>query len=152
MDFKRLGPGDMVAAAGGLLLVLSLFIPWFGVSNPTMEHLCGTRDSCTGFQTFSILDILFLAAAGAPLILVWIVVRGHKLSWPPGEVTMIVGAIATTLILYNGIVDRAGENRSFVSLDAGWYLGLLGAAMIILGGAISQISRGGVVRRPPGTF
>jgi hypothetical protein len=152
MDFKRLGPGDMVAAAGGLLLVLSLFIPWFGVSNPTTEHLCGTRDSCTGFQTFSILDILFLAAAAAPLILCWIVVRGHQLSWPPGEVTMIVGAIATTLILYNGIVDRVGENRSFVSLDAGWYLGLLGAVMIILGGAISQISRGGVVRRPPGTF
>ena len=86
------------------------------------------------------------------MILVWIIVRGHELSWPPGEVTAIVGAVAATLILYNGLIDRVGTNREFVSLDIGWYLGLLGALMIIAGGAISQISRGGVTRRPPGTF
>jgi hypothetical protein len=151
MDFKRLGNGDIVAAAGGILLFLSLLVSWFGVSGT--ENLCGAgKDSCTGFQTFTVLDIVLAAGAIAPLILVWIVIRGHELSWPPGEVTMIVGAIATTLILYNGIVDRAGDNRSFVSIHVGWGLGLLGALMIIVGGAISQISRGGVRRRPPGTF
>jgi hypothetical protein len=149
MDFRRLGNGDLVAAAGGLLLFLSLFLPWFSVSGT--ENLCG-KDSCTGFETFTILDILFVLGAFAPLILVWIVIRGHELSWPPGEVTMIVGAVAATLILYNGIVDRVGENRSFVDLDIGWFLGLLGALLIIVGGAMSQISRGGVQRRPPGTF
>ena len=141
----------MVAAGGGLLLFLSLFLTWFGVKGN--ENLCGASEvNCNGFQTFKILDILFVLAALAPLILVWIVVRGHELSWPPGEVTMIVGAVATTLILYNGVVDRVGDNRSFVSLDIGWYLGLLGALLIITGGAISQINRGGVRRRPPGTF
>jgi hypothetical protein len=151
MDFRRLGNGDMVAAAGGLLLFISLLLTWFGVKGN--ENLCGSgKVDCTGFETFTILDVLLVLAAIAPLILVWIVVRGHELSWPPGEVTMIVGAVATTLILYNGIVDRVGENRSFVTLHFGWYLGLLGALLIITGGAISQISRGGVHRRPPGTF
>src|SRR3954451_11688200 len=151
MDFKRLGNGDIVAAAGGILLFLSLLVSWFGVSGT--ENLCGAgKDSCTGFQTFTVLDLFLVAGAAAPLILVWIVVRGHELSWPPGEVTMIVGAVATTLILYNGVVDRVGENRSFVSLELGWFLGLLGALLIIVGGAISQITRGGVRRRPPGTF
>jgi hypothetical protein len=151
MDFKRLGQGDLVAAAGGLVLFLSLLVNWFGVKGN--ENLCGSgKVDCNGFQTFTILDILFVLAALAPLILVWIVVRGHELSWPPGEVTMIVGAVATTLILYNGVVDRVGENRSFVSLELGWFLGLLGALLIIVGGAISQITRGGVRRRPPGTF
>jgi hypothetical protein len=151
MDFKRLGNGDIVAAAGGLLLFISLLLPWFGVSGN--ENLCGAgKDSCTGFETFTILDILLVLGAFAPLILVWIVVRGHELSWPPGEVTMIVGAVATTLILYNGIVDKVGDNRSFVDLDIGWFVGLLGALMIIVGGAISQITRGGVRRRPPGQF
>jgi hypothetical protein len=98
------------------------------------------------------MDLLLTAAAIAPLILVWIVIRGHTLSWPPGEVTMIVGAAATTLILYNGIIDRVGDTREFVSLDYGWWLGLLGALMIVAGGAISQITRGGVRRKPPGTF
>lgn len=161
MDFRRLGRGDIVAAAGGLLLLISMFAPWYSVEQgPGDRNLCGEGvDSCSGFDTFSLfsaliipgMDFLMVGAAVAPWILVWIVVRGHALSWPPGEVTMIVGAIAATLILYNGVVDRAGPNE-FVSLDIGWYLGLLGSLMIVAGGAISQITRGGVQRKPPGTF
>jgi hypothetical protein len=163
VDFSRLGRGDLVAAGGGLLLFISMFLPWYSVKAgpPASEDVCGAgKDSCTGFQTFhffSILiipgmDFLMVGAALAPWILVWIVIRGHRLSWPAGEVTMIVGAIAATLILYNGIVDRVGDTREFVGLDVGWYLALLGALMIVAGGAISQIARGGVTRRPPGTF
>ena len=163
MDFRRLGTGDLVAAGGGLLLFISMFLPWFSVDAgpPESENLCGAGvDSCSGFDTFSLfsalivpgMDFLMVAAALAPWILVWIVVRGHELSWPPGEVTMISGAAASTLILYNGVVDRAGGTREFVSLDIGWYLGLLGALAIVAGGAISQVKRGGVTRKPPGTF
>jgi hypothetical protein len=163
VDFRRLGRGDIVAAAGGLLLFISMWLPWYSVDAlpPQSENLCGANEeSCTGFETFSLfsaliipgMDFLLVGAAVAPWILVWIVIRGHTLSWPPGEVTMIVGAIASTLILYNGAVDRVGATRQFVSLDVGWYLGLLGALMIVAGGAISQVTRGGVTRRPPGTF
>ena len=163
MDFRRLGRGDIVAAAGGLLLFVSMFMTWFSVDAlpPESENLCGAGvENCSGYDTFSFftaliipgMDLLLTAAAIAPWILVWIVVRGHTLSWPPGELTMIVGAAASTLILYNGVIDRVGDTREFVSLDIGWYLGLLGALMIVAGGAISQISRGGVRRKPPGTF
>jgi hypothetical protein len=162
VDFSRLGRGDIVAASGGLLLLVSMFLPWFSVeAGPGDRDLCGAGvDSCSGFDTFHFfttliipgMDLLLVAGALGPWILVWIVVRGHELSWPPGEVTMIVGAIAATLILYNGVVDRVGPTREFVSLDIGWYIGLLGALMIVVGGAISQISRGGVTRRPPGAF
>jgi len=74
------------------------------------------------------------------------------LSWPPGEVTAIVGITAAALILYNGLIDRVGENRSFVSLDVGWYLGLTGAITMLVGAAAVQMARGGAKRRPPGTF
>jgi hypothetical protein len=156
-----LGRGDIVAAAGGLLLFISMFMKWFGVDSGVPENVCGAgQTSCSGYDTFSLftaliipgMDFLMTGAAIAPWILVWIVVRGHRLSWPAGEVTMIVGAIAATLILYNGLIDRVGETREFVSLGIGWYLGLLGSLMIVGGGAISQITRGGVERRPPGTF
>ena len=160
MDFRRLGRGDIIAAAGGLILLASLFLPWFGVDVPK-EDLCGaTEDSCSAFDTFRLftwgpipgLDLLLSAAAIAPWILVWIVIRGHQLTWPPGEVTAIVGVTATALILYNGLVDRVGVERSFVSLDIGWFMGLLGALTMLAGAAFSQMSRGGVKRRPPGTF
>jgi hypothetical protein len=162
VDFRRLGRGDIVAAVGGLLLFISLFLPWFDVKGgtPADQRPCGaTRDTCTAFDTFHFftaliipgMDLLLVAGSIAPLILVWIVIRGHRLSWPAGEVTMIVGAIASTLILYNGVISRPGA-REFVSLQIGWFLGLLGALGIVLGGAISQITRGGVERKPPGTF
>ena len=162
MDFRRLGRGDIVAAVGGVLLFISMFLPWYSVKSgtPSDQTACGVgKSSCTGFDTFRLftvliipgMDLLMVAAAIAPWILVWIVIRGHRLSWPAGEVTMIVGAVASTLILYNGIISRPGA-REFVSLDIGWYLGLLGALGIVAGGAISQITRGGVERKPPGTF
>src|SRR2546425_10763589 len=115
-----------------------MFVKWFGVDAgpPANENLCGAgKHSCTGYDTFHLftatiipgMDLLLTAAAVAPWILVWIVIRGHTLSWPPGEVTMIVGAIAATLILYNGLIDRVGDTREFVSPSTGWDLGLLGA-------------------------
>jgi hypothetical protein len=163
IDFSRLQRGDIIAAIGGFVLLISLFLPWFGVDAgpPANENLCGAGDtSCTAFDTFKFftvlivpgLDLLLPAAAAAPLILVWILIRGHELSWPPGEVTAIVGITATALILYNGLIDRVGENRSFVSLDYGWYLGLAGAITMLVGAATVQMMRGGAVRRPPGTF
>ena len=55
---QALGTGDIVAAAGGLLLFLSLFLPWFSVSGTGQENLCGAgSDDCSGFETFTILDI-----------------------------------------------------------------------------------------------
>ena len=162
-DFSRLQRGDVIAAIGGLVLLLSLFLPWFSVDAgpPANENLCGVGEtSCTAFETFKFLtffvvpglDLLLPAAAAAPLILVWIIIRGHELSWPPGEVTAIVGITATALILYNGLVDRVGEDRSFVSLDYGWYIGLAGALTMLIGAAAVQMMRGGAIRRPPGTF
>jgi len=161
VDVRRLGRGDIVAATGGLLLFVSMFVKWYGIDHADIEPVCGAgKTSCTGYDTFSLftalvipgMDLLLTAAAIAPWILVWIVVRGHRLSWPAGEVTMTVGAIASTLVLYNGVIDRVGETRQFVSLGPGWYLALLGSLMIVAGGAISQITRGGVTRRPPGSF
>jgi hypothetical protein len=155
IDFSRLQRGDLISALGGFVLLVSLFLKWFTVDSgpPANENLCGIgKSSCTAFQTFNILDLLLVAGALAPFILVWIIIRGHELSWPPGEVTAIVGITAMALILYNGIIDRVGDERSFVGLDYGWYIGLLGALILLLGAAAVQMLRGGAIRRPPGTF
>ena len=114
----------------------------------TRTYAAGGEECCTGFDTFSLfttliipgMDFLLVGAALAPWILVWIVVRGHELSWPPGEVTMIVGAIAA----HADPLQRSHRPRRLHarvrSLDIGWYLGLLGSLTIVAGGAISQIT------------
>jgi hypothetical protein len=162
-DFSRLQSGDVIAATGGAILLLSLFLKWFSVdaAPPASANVCGVgKESCTAFDTFHFftvliipgLDLLLPAAAAAPLILVWIIIRGHQLSWPPGEVTAIVGITATALIVYNGMIDRVGEDRGFVHLSYGWYIGLVGALLMVAGAATVQMRRGGAIRRPPGTF
>ena len=47
-----------------------------------------------------ILRYLFLAAALAPIILLYIVIRDHELSWPRGEMTAVIGIIAFGLVGY----------------------------------------------------
>jgi hypothetical protein len=152
-NFSRLNRDDLIAGAAGLLLFISLFLPWFGVDLDENQTLCGaTSDSCTAFETFNILDILLVAGAAAPFILIWILIRGHELSWPPGEVTAIVGITAAALILYNGLVDRVGEARESISLDVGWYLALVATILMLIAAAETRFRRGGERRRPPGTF
>ncbi len=152
-DLSRLQRGDIISGIAGLVLLLSLFLPWYGVDLGENQQLCGAdKDSCTAWETFNYLDILLAMGSFAPFILVWIIARGHQLSWPPGEVTAIVGITATALILYNGLIDRVGAERSAVSLDIGWYVGLVGALILLLGAANVQMIRGGAPRRPPGVF
>lgn len=166
MDFSRLNRTRvLVGGAAALLLVLSLiFLPWFeldenqqrgGPEDRSDAYICGTGDfECTGFETFPILRWLLIGAALAPLILAYILVRGHKLSWAPGEMTMVVGFTAFVLIAYNGIIDRPGASVAEVgnSLQIGYWLALLAALVISATGFTRSLeSGGGKARRAPGT-
>jgi hypothetical protein len=160
MDFSRLDRNRvLLGATGSLLVIVSLlFLPWYSLSdtpqraNPAADaYLCGTGDlSCTGFETFNILQWLLLAGALAPLILAWILVRGHKLSWAPGEVTMVVGFTMIVLIGYNGIISRPGDTFG-VGLDYGYWVALLGSIAIAATGFLrSQVGQKRE-RKAPGT-
>ena len=93
-----------------------------------------------------------VAACLAPFILAWIVVRGHKLTWRPGEITMIVGMTAFALIILNGVIlGRPGDPDSEIDIRYGYFVGLLGSAMICAGGIIRQ-AEGDRARKPPGTL
>jgi hypothetical protein len=164
MDFSKLSRSEWLGLAASALLVIAvLFLPWYDLAaNPARGgsagvdgFLCGEGEfSCTGFETFPILSWLLLAAALAPWILAYIVVRGHKLSWPPGELTMTVGFTAFILIAYNGIVDPpgAGNQEIGITKTIGYYVALFSA----LGIAVAGIGRAMEVakdapRKAPGT-
>jgi peptidoglycan/LPS O-acetylase OafA/YrhL len=152
MNFSRLGRGEYLAVLGGLLLALSLFLPWYE-TNPDNRNamIDGVRGSVSAFDAFPILRWLLLATAVAPLILAWVIIRDHQLSWPRGEMTAVVGMIAIVLVLYVGFVDRPGTPSSQISLKLGWFLAVIGCALIIVGGAMRA---GGTERprKPPGVL
>jgi hypothetical protein len=154
LDLARLTPAEFAGCACGIVLVLSLFLPWFATSESNSNSvLAGASggDSVNAWETFGVLDYLLVAAASAPFILAWIVARGHKLTWKPGEVTMIVAITGLVLILCNGIIlGRPGDSVE-ISLQMGYGVGLLACFGMAVSGFLRQAlyTEG---RKPPGTI
>ncbi|SRR5581483_568800 len=163
MDLSRLNPARVLftVVASAALLFSLLFFPWYhlattGIAPRTPDQwICGVGDtSCTGFETFPILRWLLIAGALTPLVLAWILVRGHRLSWPPGEATMVVGFTAAILIFYNGVLDKpgSGEQEVGVGLDWGYWVALAGAIGIAVAGYLRSLEMGARQgRKAPGT-
>jgi hypothetical protein len=163
MEISNLDRNRTIAGAvASLLLIISLiFLEWFALTDTPARAeqgawVCGVDDfSCTGWETFGILRYVLLLAALAPAILGYILVRGHKLSYPPGEMTMIAGFGAFVLIAYNGIMFKPDpvEGQVFgTSLGIGYWIALASAAVIGVVGFLRSMESGGrQKRKAPGT-
>jgi cation transport ATPase len=147
----RLSRSEWIAVAGGLLLIVAVFLPWYGTSENPNAVIDGERGDFSAWQVHPILRWLMLAAAMAPLILAWIVLRDHELSWPRGEMTAVVAIAAFGLVVYSGIVTRPGEPRAQISLQLGWFLAIVGIVLMLIGGAkrAAEVER---ARKPPGVL
>lgn len=157
LDTSRLTPGEFGGMASAVVLAIALFLPWFGTSasNPN-SVLHGARDgaSVSAWDVFPILRWFLLAAVIAPFVLSWIIARSHKLTWKPGEVTMIVGIVTFVLILCNGIILGRPEDDTGsveISLKIGYFVALLASLGMALSGYIRQ-SRYLTGRKPPGVI
>jgi hypothetical protein len=153
MDFKQLDRGEIIAVVGGGLLAISIFLAWFSLGNAhaTLNSCRGPHSSCSGWNGLSILRFLLLAAALAPAVLAWIIVRGHALSWPRGELTAITALAALTFIIFRGLIDKPGSPSGEISIDYGWWVALVGG-LLILAGSIWRSQESAARRKPPGVL
>lgn len=154
---SKLTLGEYAGMVSALVLVGSLFLPWFGTNADNENSVIDSApsvdpgESATAWETFGTLRYLLLAAAIAPFLLSWIVARGHKLTWAPGEVTMIVGITSFVLIICNGIILGKPEPGIDVSLQIGYLVGLLASLGMAVSGYLRQaLQTGG--RKPPGSL
>jgi hypothetical protein len=152
MRVGRLGSPELSALAGALLLVVGLFLPWYETdpANPNAT-VAGTRGSVSAWQAEPVLSWLLLALALAPLILAWIAMREHQLSWPRGEMTAVLAMVGLVLVLYVGVIGRPGQPAGAISLGVGWYLAVLGCILECAGGAVRAGSTERP-RKPPGVL
>jgi hypothetical protein len=156
LDLSKLSPGEYMGMGAALVLFLSLFLPWFTTSDSNEfsqlnDGAIANGASASAWEVFSTLDILLVLACSAPFILSWILARGHKLTWKPGEVTMIVGMTAFVLILCNGIIlGRPGDSVD-IGLGIGYFVGLLAAAGMLAAGYLRQAFYT-TARKPPGVI
>ncbi|UJA19554.1 hypothetical protein HJD18_04585 [Thermoleophilia bacterium SCSIO 60948] len=162
MEFDRAGRLELIGIVAGIVLILALiFLPWFELSDEETRvaqdaWICGTGEyTCTGFETFTIVRWLLIAGAIAPLILAYVLMRSHKLSWAPGEMTMVVGFVLVVLIAYNGLIAKPVPDNGVefgTSLAIGYYIALLAAVVIGVTGYLRSLETGARQgRKAPGT-
>jgi hypothetical protein len=161
MNFSRVGRPELLGLVCALIALASLFLmPWYSLApdvprNPG-DWICGVDNlECTGWETFPTIRWILLAGVGAPFLLAWILIREHKLSWAPGEMTMIGAFAGLILISYNGIIDKPGTGRAEigVSLDYGYWVALLaGIGMAAAALLRSQEEAGPAARKAPGSL
>jgi hypothetical protein len=153
MNIKELDRGEVVAVAGGILLGVSLFLSWYslGNRNAVLGSCRGPNTLCSGWAALSLLRFLFLIAALAPLILAWIIARGHALSWPRGELTAVTALVALVATLFVGVIDHPGSPPEEITVAVGWWVAVA-ADLLILTGAVWRSKESGARRKPPGVL
>jgi hypothetical protein len=151
MDFRQLDRGELLAVLGGAILGVSLFLEWFTLGDrfTTLGSCKGPGTACTAWDSLTILRFLLLVTAVAPIVLAWIIIRGHALSWPRGELTAIIAIFALGFTLFRGLVDKPGSPPGEIGIDFGWWIGLAGGLLILIG-SVWRTRESASARKPPG--
>ena len=122
---RRIDAGEVVAALGGVLVFVSLFLDWFG--------------GASGFESFEFLDLLLALLAAA---VVWTALASTlALGSAPSPRSLPLLGIALVLIVVVQLIEPppvfAGTDPD---REIGAWLGLAGGALVLLGGALRLAS------------
>jgi hypothetical protein len=162
VSLSRLSRYELVGLLSAAMLLLSLFLPWYelGGSAAIREQndywVCGTGEfTCDAWSTFPILRWLLVAAAVAPVLLTYFILREEEGKYPTGEFTMTVGFAVIVLVAFNGLLDKPGSSieQFGIGLEWGYFVALLAGILMAGAGALRSLeSGGGAPKKPPGTF
>jgi hypothetical protein len=151
MDFRQLDRGELIAVLGGAILGLSVFLAWYTLGDryTVLGNCRGPDSSCTAWNSLLILRFLLLVAAVAPAVLAWIILRGHAVSWPRGEMTAIIAIAALTFTVFRGLIDKPGTPPGEIGITFGWWIGLAGGVLLLIG-SVARTKESITTRKPPG--
>lgn len=136
MDTSRLTSGDLSAGIGGIVLLVSLWLNWYGVSVDVAGFSASA--SASGWEVLSTIDIILFVIAVAAIVLVALKAFGEV----PGDVPVPVlllglGGLAVVLVLFR-LIDTPAPSDLPEQVDVdrkiGIILALIGAAGIAYGG------------------
>jgi zinc-ribbon domain len=129
IDFRRLGTGDIVAAAGLVLLFISLFLSWYTVPGISVSAL---GDGAGGWRVLIlVLDILILLY----LFIRTMTPRGFHLPLPHWQLLTALLGLEFLLTLLAFLV-KPGDGG--VSWGYGAYMGLVFAVVALAGGIMRR--------------
>jgi hypothetical protein len=146
MASRRPGPGELLAGASGLLLLLAMFLPWFGLNGRARVPGSGQvitvgRDNLDAWEAFSAIDVVLAVAA---VLAVAVLVAALVSTPPPPLVLAATGAaaLAALLIVYRLIdvpdipIGDPGDTTYETGRRIGAFFGLLCTAGIAWGAGL----------------
>jgi hypothetical protein len=138
---RRLRAGEWLAGTGGAALIASLALPWYGAR--------ARSETLTGFESFSVIDILLTALALLAFALVVLQATRDTPAAPLGAavLTASLGILGVLLVLYR-LIDQPGPNE-FIDVRWGAWLGLASTLALAAGGWLS-LANERVRGLPPG--
>ena len=136
MDTSRLSIGEQIAAVSGVVLLIALFLPWYGV-DVNLGGIATGSASASAWEALGFIDILLFLVA---VVAIGVPVAKATGSLPddvPGPLLVLVaGGVGVLLVLFR-IVDLPtpdlGGGVDF-SRKFGIFLGLAAAVGVAYGG------------------
>lgn len=129
MDVRRLRAGEWIAAACGVGLLVSLWLPWY-------EGQAGDGSSLSAWQSLAALDVL-LALIAAAAVGLWFVTASQSVPAVPIALSVFVtfaGALGVLLVLIRVLfVPDGAEGR-----DWGLWLALASTIGIVAGALLAM--------------
>jgi formate hydrogenlyase subunit 3/multisubunit Na+/H+ antiporter MnhD subunit len=124
MDLRRLRAGEWVAAASGVALLVSLFLPWYG------------PESRTAWESLAALDVLlaFVAATGVLLAIATATQAVPAVPIALSALVTFAGIFGVLLVLFRMLDLPNGATGREWAL----WLGLAGAVGIVAGALIAM--------------
>jgi hypothetical protein len=124
MDLRRLRVGEWIVGASGVLLLVALFLPWYG------------DPSSNAWESFTVLDVILalLALAAISVPVVTAAQRVPALPLAVESLTALFGLLGLILVLIR-LVNLPGEADS---REIGLWLGLAATLGIFAGGLIGM--------------
>ena len=122
---RRLRPGDILAGAAALALLVVSFLHWYGIE--------GRTGGLSAWRAFSVVDVFLAVAILSGLALAALQVAGRGPAIPvAAQIVASTVALAATLLVAYRILNQPGPNDA-VEVEIGAWLGLLCCAALFVG-------------------
>jgi hypothetical protein len=138
MDLNKLSTGDKVIAGSGILFLISMFLPWWGIDT---DFGSGSNSGFDYFLTGWLPLLVVIAMVAVIYITRFTTTALPKLPLPWSQVFLIAGGVVAVLLVLRVIIGSSEEALGVeIDLDRMWglWVALLAALGVGAGGFLKS--------------
>jgi hypothetical protein len=139
VDTSRLSTGDMIAGVSGVVLLIVLFLPWYGVDVDVAGF--SASESVNAWEAMGFIDILLFLIAVVAIGVPAARATGSLPEDVPGSLLLLGAGLLGLLLVLFRIIDIPAPDVPAIAEDSvdfgrkiGLFLGLVATAGIAYGG------------------